>query len=181
MNKEDSIKEKFKQALTSTFKVISDDYKINNKDKKEFDEKSLQIGELENINDKNQFRKLRAETDSEALKKKFSNKKIFEKNLPKKPSCQSLYRTSERIRYEMLGSKMMKGISKNFNDNYNYKLTFTKHEKITKKDDVNIAEAFEIYMLNKFFRLFATTNTVGLGDTTGLYHGTQQINQGQMD
>lgn len=32
-----------------------------------------------------------------------------------------------------------------------------------------------------FFRLFATTNTVGLGDTTGLYHGTQQINQGQMD
>ncbi|GIS19507.1 MAG: cobaltochelatase subunit CobS [Pseudomonadota bacterium] len=34
---------------------------------------------------------------------------------------------------------------------------------------------------NPFFRLFATTNTVGLGDTTGLYHGTQQINQGQMD
>jgi cobaltochelatase CobS len=32
-----------------------------------------------------------------------------------------------------------------------------------------------------FFRMFATTNTVGLGDTTGLYHGTQQINQGQMD
>jgi len=34
---------------------------------------------------------------------------------------------------------------------------------------------------NKFFRMFATTNTIGLGDTTGLYHGTQQINQGQMD
>ena len=34
---------------------------------------------------------------------------------------------------------------------------------------------------NPNFRLFATTNTVGLGDTTGLYHGTQQINQGQMD
>ncbi len=31
------------------------------------------------------------------------------------------------------------------------------------------------------FRLFATTNTVGLGDTTGLYHGTQQMNQGQID
>jgi len=31
------------------------------------------------------------------------------------------------------------------------------------------------------FRLFSTTNTVGLGDTSGLYHGTQQINQGQMD
>ena len=34
---------------------------------------------------------------------------------------------------------------------------------------------------NKYFRLFATTNTIGLGDTSGLYHGTQQINQGQMD
>ncbi len=34
---------------------------------------------------------------------------------------------------------------------------------------------------NPFFRLFSTTNTIGLGDTTGLYHGTQQINQGQMD
>ena len=34
---------------------------------------------------------------------------------------------------------------------------------------------------NSSFRLFATTNTVGLGDMTGLYHGTQQINQGQMD
>ena len=34
---------------------------------------------------------------------------------------------------------------------------------------------------HKAFRLFATANTVGLGDTTGLYHGTQQINQGQMD
>ena len=34
---------------------------------------------------------------------------------------------------------------------------------------------------NKYFRLFATANTVGLGDTSGLYHGTQQINQGQMD
>lgn len=34
---------------------------------------------------------------------------------------------------------------------------------------------------NPWFRLFATANTIGLGDTSGLYHGTQQINQGQMD
>tara|TARA_Y100000590_G_scaffold464598_1_gene634433 strand:- start:2876 stop:3862 length:987 start_codon:yes stop_codon:yes gene_type:complete len=34
---------------------------------------------------------------------------------------------------------------------------------------------------NNYFRLFATANTIGLGDTSGLYHGTQQINQGQMD
>ncbi|WP_235829909.1 cobaltochelatase subunit CobS [Frigidibacter oleivorans] len=39
----------------------------------------------------------------------------------------------------------------------------------------------EVISPNPCFRLFATANTVGLGDTTGLYHGTQQINQGQMD
>ncbi|MDG2355619.1 MAG: AAA family ATPase [Paracoccaceae bacterium] len=39
----------------------------------------------------------------------------------------------------------------------------------------------QILTPHKNFRLFATSNTVGLGDTTGLYHGTQQINQGQMD
>ncbi len=39
----------------------------------------------------------------------------------------------------------------------------------------------EVIDPNPYFRLFATANTVGLGDTTGLYHGTQQINQAQMD
>jgi len=39
----------------------------------------------------------------------------------------------------------------------------------------------KIVKQNKYFRLFATSNTIGLGDTSGLYHGTQQINQGQMD
>ena len=153
MNKEDSIKEKFKQALTSTFKVISDDYKIRSKDQKKIDEEVFKISELENINDKNQFRKLRAEADSKALKKKFSNSKVFSKNIPKNPSCQNLYKTAEKIRYEMLGSKMLKGISKNFYDNYNNKLMSIKAEKITKKEDIKIIDAFEIYMLNKFFKI----------------------------
>ena len=153
MNKEDIIKEKFKQALTSTFKVISDHYKYNNKDQKKFGEKNFQIGELENIHDKNQFKKLRAETDSEALKIKFSNNSIFQNNLPKKPSCRNLYKTAEKIRYELLGSRMLKGISKNFYDNYNYKLDSFKTEKITKKEDISIDDAFEIFLLNKLFKI----------------------------
>ncbi len=39
----------------------------------------------------------------------------------------------------------------------------------------------EVITPHPYFRLFATTNTIGLGDTTGLYHGTQQLNQGQLD
>ncbi len=46
---------------------------------------------------------------------------------------------------------------------------------------LTLMDQTEIIQPNPNFRLFATANTVGLGDTTGLYHGTQQINQAQMD
>ena len=46
---------------------------------------------------------------------------------------------------------------------------------------LNLLDQNRVIQPNKWFRLFSTTNTIGLGDTTGLYHGTQQINQGQMD
>ncbi len=151
MNKEDSIKEKFKQALQSTYRVISDDYKVDRNRKK--DEKIYSVGEIDNITDKNQFNKLRAETDSEALKKRFSDEKLLAKNTPKNPSCRTLYQLSEKVRYELIGSEMMKGISKNFKDNYNFRLKSLQQKKITKKEDTNIIDAFEIYMTNKFFNL----------------------------
>ena len=46
---------------------------------------------------------------------------------------------------------------------------------------LTLLDQSKVLMPHPYFRLFSTTNTVGLGDTTGLYHGTQQINQGQMD
>ena len=46
---------------------------------------------------------------------------------------------------------------------------------------LTLLDQSRIIQPHDYFRLFATANTVGLGDTTGLYHGTQQINQGQMD
>lgn len=46
---------------------------------------------------------------------------------------------------------------------------------------LTLLDQSRVLTANPYFRLFATTNTVGLGDATGLYHGTQQINQGQMD
>ena len=46
---------------------------------------------------------------------------------------------------------------------------------------LTLLDTSQVITPHKHFRLFATANTVGLGDTTGLYHGTQQINQGQMD
>ena len=84
MNKEDNIKEKFKQALISTVKVISEEYQIDEEFKKNLSSKNYNFFELDNLNNRSDFIKLRAETDSEALKRKFSNKEIYLKNLPKK-------------------------------------------------------------------------------------------------
>ncbi len=153
MNKEDSFKEKFKQAILSTVKVISEDNFSNPKDRKRLNEENFKVSNIENIKDKNEFIKIRAENDSEALKRKFSNKSIFEKSMPSNHGCQSLYKLSEKIRYEMLGSEMLMGISKNFQNNYSNKLKKIDLTKIKKKDDVNISDAFEIYMLDKFLKV----------------------------
>tara|TARA_B100001175_G_scaffold80074_1_gene67031 strand:+ start:69 stop:1865 length:1797 start_codon:yes stop_codon:yes gene_type:complete len=157
MNKEDSIKEKFKQALNSTIKVISDDFGQNSREDKS-KKINIKIADLENVKDKNQFVKLRAETDSDALKIKFSNDKIFKKNMPRNTSIQVLYEISEKIRCELIGSEMLKGISKNIIENYNYKISQTKSHNISKKEDANISEAFEYYLLNNFFELEINKN-----------------------
>ena len=70
-NKDNDLKEKFKQALTSTAKVISDDYilDIKNSNKKS-NSKEIKSFKIENLLNKNDFTKFRAESDSMALKKK---------------------------------------------------------------------------------------------------------------
>ena len=151
MNKEDNLKEKFKQALISTIKVISDEYRVETELKKNLSSKNYNFFELDNLSSKQDFIKLRAETDSEALKRKFSNKEIYKKNLPKNSSCGLLYNISEKIRYELLGTKMLKGISKNLKENYNHKIVIKRKDQLTTKEDVSISEAFELYMLKNFF------------------------------
>ena len=151
MNKEDNLKEKFKQALISTIKVISDEYRVETELKKNLSSKNYNFFELDNLSSKQDYIKLRAETDSEALKRKFSNKKIYKKNLPKNSSCRLLYDISEKIRYELLGTKMLKGISKNLKANYNHKIVIKRKDQLKTKEDVSISEAFELYMLKNFF------------------------------
>ncbi len=152
-DKENIIKEKFKQALVSTARVISEDFsdkdsKDDNKNSKEFD-----ILNLENINSKNNFIKARAEFDSAALKKKFSNKDIYNQNLPTNSSCKSLYSIAEKIRYECLGSKMLKGIEKNLKENYRQIINLKRKDQLKTREDVSVIEAFELYMLKKFHKI----------------------------
>ena len=158
--KSEELKEKLRQALNSTAKVISDDFEIKenldqNKSSKEFN-----FFNLENLNSKSDFIKARAESDSNALKKKFSNDTIYKKNLPSNSSYRSLYSIAEKIRYELLGSMMLKGIEKNLRENYNQIIELKRKDQLKTKDDVPVIEAFELYMLKKFhgIKLNSLTN-----------------------
>ena len=151
MKKDQNIKEKFKQALISTIKVISDDFKIDPKIKKSSNSNNFDFIEVENLENKQNYVKLRAEADSEALKIKFSDKETYNQNIPKNTASKKLYDISEKMRYEILGSNMLKGVSKNLKNNYNYYLSIKRKDQIKTKEDVSISEAFELYMLKNFF------------------------------
>ena len=111
-----NLKEKLKQALESTVRVISEDFDVKDENEKNKSSKKFDFFELDNLNTKSDFIRARANSDSTALKKKFSNEDIYKKNLPNNSSCRTLYSTAEKIRYELLGSQMLKGIKKNFED-----------------------------------------------------------------
>ena len=148
-----SLKEKLSQALSSTVRVISDDFKIKDDFTKGKDANKVDSFEIDSLSDPTDFIRLRAEADSSALKKKFSDKKIFKKNTPLNSSAHSLYTVAEKVRYELLGCKMLKGIEKNLHKNYNYLVSIKKKEQLKSKEDVSINEAFEMYMLKHFHNI----------------------------
>ncbi len=152
-NRDANFKEKLKQALASTVRVISDDFENNSKQKKEGNLSKIDFFNLDNLVTKNDFIKARANSDSSALKKKFSNENIYRKNLPSNSSTKSLYSIAEKIRYETLGGKMLIGIKKNFEDNYNQIINSKKKDQLNTKDDVTVSEAFELYMLKNFHNI----------------------------
>ena len=152
-NKIANVIEKFKQALSSTAKVISDNVSHNDKVNKNKSSNKFDFFQLDNLNSKNDFIKARADSDSLALKIRFSNKEIYNKNLPSNSSCKQLYSIAEKIRYESLGGKMLKGIEKNFVENYNQIINLKRKDQLKTKDDVSVVEAFELYMLNKFHNI----------------------------
>tara|TARA_Y100000741_G_scaffold346078_1_gene312100 strand:- start:65 stop:1873 length:1809 start_codon:yes stop_codon:yes gene_type:complete len=152
-DKEANLKEKLRQALTSTIRVISDDLEIKQNNKSNKSSKKFDLFESDSLNNKIDFIRARAEADSSALKKKFSNNEIYKKNLPNNSSCKSLYAIAEKIRYETLGSNMLKGIKKNLENNYKQEISLKKKDQLKTKEDVPVAEAFELYMLKNFYNI----------------------------
>ena len=154
MDKEEARKEKFKLAITSTVKVISGKEKIEiNFGDRNSNLKNSIFFQLDNLKNLEDFTKIRAETDSRALKIRYSNKKIYEKNLPTNSTSKFLYNLSEKIRYEQIGSNSLKGIKKNILNNYELKQKFIKKNQLKSKEDVKVGEAFELYLLKNFLNV----------------------------
>ena len=154
MSKEEARKEKFKLAITSTVKVISGKEKIEiNFGDRNSNLKNSIFFQLDNLKNLEDFTKIRAETDSRALKIRYSNKKIYEKNLPTNSTSKFLYNLSEKIRYEQIGSNNLKGIKKNLLNNYELKQKFTKKNQLKSKEDVKVGKAFELYLLKNFLNV----------------------------
>ena len=101
MNEEDRKIEQFKIALNSTVKVISGKKEVQvNFTNKSTNPNNTIFFELDNLKNIDDYIKIRAETDSEALKLRHSDRKIYKNNLPKNMLRKSLYNLAEKIRYE---------------------------------------------------------------------------------
>ena len=152
MSKEDNFKEKFKLALLSTANAIADDYSPDN-DKKNKKKSKIDLFELDKLESRSDFVKYRAEIDSGALKRKFSNTEIFRNNFPQNSSYKQLYELSEKVRCEILGSNILKGVGANLKENYTNEILAKKKDQLFSKEDVSVIEAFELYMLKNFYKI----------------------------
>ena len=155
MDEKEVLKEKFKSAVSSAVKVISEKFDVeinfgNNNDTKK---NSLNLPELINLKSIQDFTNLRAFADSAALKMKYTNEKIYLKNEPGGATAKSLYAIAEKIRYEKIGSNNLIGVRNNITQCYENKFKNKKISEIKTENDVPITEAFELYLRSHFFNI----------------------------
>ena len=160
MDEKEYLKERFKSAISSAVKAISENFEIEVKFGNNIPSKKnyLSLPEISNLDELQDFTNLRAFADSEALKIKYSNKEVYQENEPNGLTGKELYSIAEKIRCEKIGSDNLRGIKNNIIMCYENKIKNKKIEQINSKDDVPIAEAFELYLRNHFFQIKQNSN-----------------------
>jgi len=155
MDEQQLLKERFKSAVSSTVKAISENFDLQIKFGSSIDSKknSLNLPEVTNLKKLQDFTNLRAFADSEALKIKYTDKKIYLENEPKGAISKALYAIAEKIRYEKIGSDKLKGVRNNITQCYENKFKNKKIVEIKTETDVPITEAFELYLRSHFFKI----------------------------
>ena len=151
MKYSEELKEIIKQALLSTYNVISDNFKRNTK-KNNKDNQSFNFKNLENFLNKRDIEKLRANIDSEALKFKYSNNDILNLNKPDNNLANDLYMVAEKLRYQLIGLKKYKGIKKNIINNYSTESLINENNN-NKQINKNLLKAFELYLIKNFLNI----------------------------
>ena len=149
------LKERFKAAVSSAVKVIAEKFDLEVKFGNNINQKkdSLNLPEIVNLKNLQDFTNLRAFADSEALKIKYNDKKTYLKNEPGGAMARTLYAIAEKIRYEKIGSEKLKGIKNNITRCYENKFKNKKIDEIKTGADVPITEAFELYLRTHFFKI----------------------------
>ena len=155
MDESELLKERFKSAVSSAVKVISENFNLEVKFGRQliFKKNSLNLPDVINLKKLQDFTNLRAFADSEALKIKYTDNKIYLKNEPKGILAKALYSIAEKIRYEKIGSDKLKGVKNNITQCYESKFKDKKIEEIKIEADVPVTEAFELYLRNHFFKI----------------------------
>jgi len=155
MDEQELLKERFKSAVSSTVKAISENFDLEVKfgNSVSSKENCLNLPEIINLKKLQDFVNLRAFADSEALKIKYTDKNIYIKNEPDGAMSKALYAIAEKIRYEKIGSDNLKGVKNNITQCYESKFKDKKVEEIKTESDVPITEAFELYLRSYFFNI----------------------------
>ena len=153
MDKKEILKERFKSAISSAVKVIADNSDIEIKFGKNVDSKNnnLNLPEIDKLKDLKDYTNIRAKADSEALKIKYTNKKIYSKNQPVGQIAKTLYAIAEKIRYEKIGCDKLKGIKNNIIQSYEDSLNNIENDETSIISNEYIAKAFELYLRTHFF------------------------------
>ena len=161
MNDQELLKERFKAAVSSAIKVIAENFNIEVKFGNNINSSkgSLNLPEVANLKNLQDFTNLRALADSAALKIKYTDKKIYTENEPQGSMAKSLYAIAEKIRYEKIGSSKLKGVRNNIIQCYENKFKNKKIEEIKTEADVPITEAFELYLRSHFFKIKQNDST----------------------
>ena len=147
-NKKEKL-ENFKAAISSTVRSISNSEKIevsfgNQTPKSEND--SIKLPELSQINNKLNFIQIRAMADSKSLNFRFSDDKTFKKYEPEGNVSKKLYKISEKIRCEKIGTSYFKGVKNNIEKFYQERVSGLD----LKSSEDKIIESFENYLRTKF-------------------------------
>ena len=155
MSDQKFLEERFKSAVSSAVKAISENFDLeiqfgNTVNKKK---NSLNLPEITNLKKLQDFINIRAFADSEALKIKYTDEKIYIKNQPEGLIAKALYAIAEKIRYEKIGSDKLKGVKNNITQCFENKFKNKKIEEIKTEADVPITEAFELYLRSHFFKI----------------------------